>query len=435
MNNNLLITDLDMQGLGIGHDGDKTIFVFNAIPEEIVEYDKIKENKNLIFANTKNIIKQSKNRVTPPCPYFLECGGCDIQHLEYLYGLNFKKNQIKLAFKKICNEILPDFEIVGSEKEYSYRNKIALKICKIENENSLCYYKKNSHQPIKIEYCKICDRKFDFVIKQINNYLKTLKVESYNEKTKKGVLKHFVGRIIDDKLLITFVLNKKIDLPNLDKLYASLLSNFKSVGINININHSGSQILSDNFINLLGENEISFENLSLNQKISNASFLQVNTPIANKIYNFVLENVDKPVVNAYSGAGLLSGLIAKNTNHQVYGIEINKFATKLSEKLKKDNNILNLTNYCDDAGTCLEKLNLKDFDLVLDPPKSGIDDKMIDCINKFLPNKIIYISCDKIVLAKNFNKLKNNYNIYDIKAFDMFPQTKNVETVVVLKRK
>ena len=429
------IDDLDYLGLGLAHLDNKVVFVDNALPSENIECEIIKEKNNLIWAKNLKILNSSKFRVSPLCPYFNICGGCDLQHLEYNKTLEFKKNQIKLAFKKIANISLADFEIIKSENHYFYRNKIAMKISKINNEKVLSFYKKNSHIPIKIESCKLIDSKFDFVINSVNEFLKKCDNSVYDEKTKKGDLKHLVCRLIDNNILITFVLNSNAKLENIECLYSTLKTKFNLVGINKNINNKDKEILSTKFIHLIGENKLEFTNNDIIQPITNGSFLQVNLNVSNKIYNYVLKNLNGNVVNCYSGAGLLSAIIAKNNTSQVYGIEISIEATRLADKIKEENKINNLTNFCGDAGKVLKELNLKDFSLVLDPPRSGIDDNMISVIKSTLPNKIVYISCDKNSLAKNIKQLINLYDINEIKAFDMFAQTKNVETFIVLTKK
>lgn len=431
-----IIDDLDMSAYGIAHKDNKTIFVNNALIGEKILCEISKQKQNLIWAKNLKILSKSADRTKPLCPYFFECGGCDLQHLKYQKQLEFKKSQIKLAFKKICGETLQDFDVVKSQNEFYYRNKMAMKISKIGGKKTLCFYQKNSHNEVQISSCKILNQKFEIVIDLVNNYLENCTLDAYNETTKTGTLKHIVARIIDNKLLLTFVIAENKKMNNLDDLFSNLCSHFDSVGINININKSNKEILSSNFKNLLGNNVISFENMGIIQQISNQSFLQVNTPVANNLYDYVVEQLGGTIVNAYSGAGLLSAIIAKKCpSNKVFAIEINNEATNLANCLKKENNIQNLKNFCGDASIVLNSLNLKNFNLVVDPPKSGLDDKMIQTINTFLPKKIIYISCNKISLAKNFNKLKNNYTLTSIKAFDMFPQTKDIETVLTLEKK
>lgn len=438
MNEKLIvkIDDLDMNGLGIAHKGNRTIFIDNALPQELIECDIIKQKNSLLFAKNTKIIEKSDLRTTPLCPYFNLCGGCDIQHLNYEKALEFKKQQLLLTFKKVANIDIKNLNIIASDKNYFYRNKISMKIDEINNKKVLCLYKKNSHDSVKIDSCKIMNEQFDYVIKCVNEYLDICNLKVYNEKTKKGELKHLVCRIINNDLLLTFVLHDNKNLNDIEILYKKLTAKFKNVGINKNINKSDKEILSYNFINLIGKNEIKFNSLNINQKITNGSFLQVNNFIASEIYSFVLKNISGNIVNCYSGAGLLSSILAKNNiNNTIYAIEINKEAHKLAQILKQENNVLNLKNFCGDAGTVLDKLNLKDYNLVLDPPKSGIDDKMINVILKNSPKKIIYISCDKNSLAKNLKMLFNKYNLTNVTAFDMFPQTKNLETVVILEKK
>lgn len=430
------IDDLDMNSKGIAHHCGKTIFVDNALIGEEIECEILNQKNNLVIAKNKKILSVSPNRTTPLCPHYFVCGGCDTEHIKYEESLNFKKNQLKLTLKKITNLTLPDFEIEKSPEIYHYRNKIALKICKLNGKKVLCYYKKNSHETVEIKTCKIANSGFDCVIEKFNDFLKATQVSAYNEKTKHGVLKHMVARIINNNLLLTIVLKQNHKLDNLDKLYQDLSKSFDNVGINININNSDNQILSENFVDIVGTNFVEFFNFNLKLKITNASFLQVNTPVANEIYDFCSNLLSGTTVNSYSGAGLLSAIIAKKSKkNKVFGIEINKNATNIANILKHENNIDNLENLCGDSAKVLSKLNLKDFNLILDPPKSGIDKNMIETIKTFLPSKIIYISCNKISLAKNLNELKDFYEIKQLKAFDMFPQTINLETVCVLQKK
>ena len=430
-----IIDDLDMSAHGIAHKDNKTIFVNNALIGEKILCEISKQKQNLIWAKNLEILSKSADRTKPICPYFFECGGCDLQHLKYQKQLEFKKTQIKLSFKKICDKTLQDFDVVKSQNEFYYRNKMAMKISSFGGKKTLCFYQKNSHNEVQISSCKILNQKFEIVIDLVNNFLAKCGLDAYDETTKTGTLKHIVARIIDNKLLLTFVITENKKMNNIPDLFNNLCSHFDSVGINISINKSNKEILSTNFKNLIGNNVVSFENLGIKQQISNQSFLQVNTLVANKLYEYVTNQISEDIVNAYSGAGLLSAIIAKkHPKNRVYAIEINNNATNLANNLKKENEIQNLQNFCGDAAEILNSLNLKSFNLVVDPPKSGLDDKMIETINTFLPKKIVYISCNKISLAKNFNKLKNNYEITSIKAFDMFPQTKDVETVITLEK-
>ena len=434
----LNITDLGMNGEGIAHLNDKTYFVENALTSETVEAKVLNSTKNIVNAKCVKILNESKFRVNPICPYFYECGGCDFQHLEYLKSLDFKQKQILLLLKKIAGiDYKKNIEIIKSDNPFFYRNKLTMQIKTNNNIAQLCYYKKQSHDPVFVNNCYIVNEKFKIVIDLVNKFLKDEKVLSYNEKTKTGYAKHIVARIINNKLLLTFVSVKNF-FPSVDKLFTSLLQHFDEVGINLNVNPKDNEILSNTFMNLKGTNFIEFKSLNISQKITNASFLQVNFNVQEKLYSYVLKNVSGLIVNAYSGAGLLSCFIAKNSSllvNKVIGLEINNEATKLANELVKTNDIINVKNICADASIKLRKLNFNNYTLILDPPRSGIDDLMIKTILDQKPNKIIYISCSLNSLCKNLKELISEYQIEEIKGFDMFPQTKNLETVVILKRR
>ncbi len=439
----ILITDLDIFARGIAHKNGRTFFIENALPDEICKAAITKENKNFSQGYSTQIQNQSKNRVNPLCPHFNICGGCDTQHICYNQTLEFKKEQIRRAFKKISNEDIPlNFEIVPSEKEYFYRNKISLAIGRIDNKNTLCMYQKNSHKLVKIDSCVICDEKFKILIDIFNQFLEKTSFYAYNKQSKTGELKNLVARIIDNKILVTICVKKRIKL-DVKELFEELSKHFNNVGINENINKNDNEILSNNFVHLAGIKEIKFEDMKITNSITNASFLQVNNDISQKLYNYVLNNVSNIVVNAYSGAGLLTCLIAQKLNENlqnsakkyVFGIEINKEASFLADKLKEKYGLENVKNIQGDANDVLKNLNLKNFTLIVDPPRFGLDDKMIETICSAKPQKIVYVSCGKISLCKNYNQLKSLYEIAEIKAFDMFPQTVNCETVLILKLK
>ena len=171
-------------------------------------------------------------------------------------------------------------------------------------------------------------------------------------------------------------------------------------------------------------------------QVNNRSFLQVNNEVKNKIYSKIISEINyaKNVCDAYSGAGLLSAIVAKNAEN-VYGIEIIPEANINAEELKKQNGLKNLTNICGDCSKVLPTLakQLKsDFSLILDPPRKGVDKVVCDAIIASEPKQIIYLSCNPATLARDLNLLKDKYEIEFVQPYDMFPQTANIETLVKL---
>lgn len=430
----LKIDDLDIQGYGIAHFNGKTYFVKNALINEEVEC-KVNYVRNKIFyCSVLKYLKESELRKNPPCIYYNKCGGCNLQHLDYEQSLIFKQNLVKNTIKKITNLIV-DVDKTVESKQFNYRNKMAMPVRLIKGKPTLCMFEENSHNPIKIEKCLIQNEKFEILIGILNNFFVENKATCYNEKTFKGELKFVVARIINNNLLLTFVVNNNVNY-NFKALYNELTGYFNKVGISLNINTLKTNIiLTDKLIHVIGEKSLKINEFNFDFKINNLSFLQVNTEIQNKIYSKILEYVnDDTVVNAYSGAGLLTAILSKSAK-QVYGLEIVSDAHFNAENLMKENNILNVVNILGDANIKLEEISkkLSSYTLVVDPPRKGLEDKILNTILKTEPKKIIYVSCNPISLAKNINSLKEKYKITKVIPFDMFPQTCHVETLCVLE--
>jgi len=266
-------------------------------------------------------------------------------------------------------------------------------------------------------------------------------VSIYDETSNKGLIRHLVVRQANNKLLITIVVNGN-SLPNSDYLVNKISTKFKDFGVNININKTNSNIiLTNDYKHIYGLKDIEVEEYGIKYSINNASFMQVNDYIKHSIYDSVLEEITKDdiVIDAYSGAGLLTAIISKKCKTS-YGIEIIKPAVNIANSLKICNNIPNMNNICGDTTVELPKLVKKidgDFVVVLDPPRKGCTKAVMETLAKVAPNKIVYISCNPSTLARdlfNFNELNKSYQITKIQPFDMFPNTKHVETLVVMEK-
>ena len=397
-------------------------------------------NKFLI-AKTTEIINKNPQRVTPPCPYFGKCGGCQLQHSLYANSLLIKQGLVQDAITnigKINHKVLP---CVGSDLTYNYRNKFAMPIN--PKTKHLGMYRTNSHSIVDIEHCLLQKENINKLIAVFNQYLKNTKTSIYDDQTKKGILKFLVAREINNKLLISVVINAD-KLTDQNALLNLLKQNFDNFGLNLNINKlNNNVILSNQFKHIYGLQEIEICENEIKYNINNQSFLQVNEDIKNKIYSSVFAEISNEIViDAYSGAGLLSAMMCKHAK-KVYGIEIVKPATELADKLKTTNNITNLTNINGDCAIELPlligKLSTEDknnLTIVLDPPRKGCDKKVLNSILSVMPQKIIYISCNPSTLARDLNILLQDkkYQLQTIQPFDMFPQTKHIETLAVLSK-
>lgn len=427
------IIDYGSNGEGVAKINGQVVFVPFALVGEKVEIIIVKVQKDFAFGKITNIIETSGTRVKAPCPYFSKCGGCQLQHMNYSAQLEFKKQFVENCINKYAKLNFDVENCVPSDNQYRYRNKFSFPIQEIDGVLCVGMYRVASHKFVKIDDC-ILQSQARNIIDCFLDYANKFNLKAYNCERKLG-LRHLVCRIFDNNIYLTIVSAQK--MQNLDYLYEKLTKIYNQVNISVNINvSSGNAILGDRNYVVYGD-KLAISEYGLYYDVDNYSFMQVNDNVKHKLYDEILLNIETEdiVVDAYSGAGVLSAILAQKCK-KVYGIEIVKSAVESANKLARVNNIKNLNNICGDCAVELPKLSqkLKNFSVVLDPPRKGCDKKVMDALNLSLPHKIIYISCNPATLARDLNELKTNYNIKRILPFDMFPQTANVETMVVLEK-
>jgi len=449
---NLTIENLGFNAEGVAKLENTPVFVPFALPGELVKVKIIKQNKNFFIGKLQEVINKSKHRVDAPCSVFTKCGGCQLQHLNYNEQLEFKSSLVKDTLKKVGNIVYDKIEIVSSKNKYNYRNKLTLQVREVLNEVKIGFFANHSHRIVEVDECPLQQDLTNKVITVFKSFIKSYKVSAYNELTKKGLVKNLVARQFNDQLLVAVIINGE-QLPNAEEFYNLLKQTFKTVTLYVNINKEHNNVVIGKTSKLIkGEPYLEEQLQNLNVKTEVVSFMQVNNDIRNKIYNNVLEKIKdfspQAVVDAYSGVGLLTGIIAKNVDSNVYGLEIQPKAVEASNKLLKENNLQNkVTNVLGDCVETLPKVmkNNSKTTLVVDPPRKGLNKQIIQTILKVKPKQIIYIACGLPALARDLAYLTNTkninseqstnkaiYKIKDVKAYDMFPQTKHIETVVEL---
>lgn len=434
------ILNLGCNGEGVARHEGVVLFVPFALPDEVVKVQVINTKQKSYICKVLEVLKSSPDRVGALCPYFKKCGGCQLQHLEYNKTLEFKTKLVEDAMIHIGKINTKVNDCFASNKNYYYRNKLALPVDCVTRTVGM--FRTASHNIVPIENCYIQKDWCKDIVNIFNGYLKNTDVSIYNEENKLGLIRHLVVREVNNKLLITVVVNGN-NLPYEDYLIKSFEESGFEFGLNVNLNKSNSNvILTNEYKHIYGLRDIEVEEYGIKYSINNASFMQVNDYIKYSIYDRVLEEIDKKdiVIDTYSGAGLLTAIISKKCK-KAYGIEIVKPAVDIANELKAYNNISNMENICGDAAIELPKLVKKlndDFTVVIDPPRKGCSKVVMETLAKVQPKKIIYISCNPSTLARDFNYFFNdakNYQIKFIQPYDMFPQTKHVETLVVLERK
>lgn len=402
MNQKYIIEKIDHFGRGITKINNKIAFIENALPNELVEIKITKETKKYIEGVTTKVIKESSDRTKSNCPYYHECGGCNIRHLEYMKQLKYKEQKVKEILKKFADIETEKIKNIVSGPKENYRNKITLKV-----KNKIGLYKKQTYELINIGNCNLVSENINKIISRLNN----IELKNIDE--------IIIRNSYEDKAILN------IKGKNINKAY--LKDNLKDYVENIVVYDNDSKEI------ILGEAFIIDKIGTYLFLISDDSFFQVNKYVTTKLYDKVKEYVNESgesLLDLYCGTGTI-GIYLSEKFKSVTGIEINKNAIANALENKKINNITNINFICDDVGKNKRKFENVDV-MIIDPPRNGLTKEALKNVLDINAKKIIYVSCDPVTLARDLKILKEFYEIKEITPFDMFPDTYHVETVCLL---
>lgn len=396
----LKINRLNHTGEGIAQIDGVITFIPKTIPDDIIEVDEkdIIQHKRYNQVLKHELIVPSRDRISPQCPYYNECGGCQIMNLSYEKQLEYKKEKVTNIFKKYLKiDIKPD--IIPSS-QYKYRNKITLQV----KENVVGLYKENTNEIISIEKCLLVPDKLNDLISILNKL------------DLKNVTK-IVLKILNQKIMIQLIGNIK-----------------KEEAIKYLSNDVASIYINDELI--YGMEFLKEELLPYSFYISPDSFFQVNHKGTIALYDRIKEFLgkdNKKVLDLYCGTGTIGIYISKYCE-SVTGIEINKSAVKDAQKNIELNHIKNVKIIWGDVEKSLKKDKKYDA-IIVDPPRTGLDKITKEKLLQIKPKKIVYVSCNPMTLARDIDILRKEYHIEKISLIDMFPNTYHVETIVLLTKK
>ncbi|OON90187.1 MAG: 23S rRNA (uracil-5-)-methyltransferase RumA [Candidatus Epulonipiscium fishelsonii] len=437
-NYTVTIKDIGSNGEGIGKYNDFAIFVPNCVTGDEVEVKIIKTNKNFAVGKIIRIVNFSNIRVPQKCNFATQCGGCQFQHVNYEYQLEWKQNKVKNALYRIGGIQVVVNHTIGMPAPFYYRNKAQYPIQKINDEIQIGFYANKSHNIINIDKCIIQDEINESIIKIVKDFLITYNVSIYKEENHNGLIRHLVIRsgYYNKNVMICLVINGD-NLPYKDKLVEMLcnITQITSVILNFNKNKT-NVILGDKYNTIFGADTIQDNIGNLIFNLSPLSFFQVNPIQTNILYKIVEEYADlkgtETVLDLYCGIGTITLTLAQNAK-KVYGVEIVEQAIKDAKQNALNNNINNVE-------FIVGKAEEIDFEIhpdivVLDPPRKGCELSLINTLLDMLPSKIIYVSCDPATLARDISYLKEQYHVEKVQPIDMFPHTNHVETVVLMSRK
>ena len=441
------IVDIGQGGVGIGKYEGFTVFVDGGLVQDKIKVKITKSKKNYAVGDMIEIIEKSPFRVARKCSENLrQCGGCQIQELDYQKQLDIKTNEVKQVISRIGK--LDDVVIhdtLGMEHPFRYRNKAQFPIQKKDNMPVIGFYKKKSHDLISTDECIIQHEVNDKIIKIIKTYIRAYNVSIYDEKTHKGLLRHLVTKVgfTTGEVMIVLVANGK-KLPYLKELASVLKENipgFKTLVVNVNTQKTNVILGKENIV-AYGDGMIRDYIGELVFEISPLSFFQVNPLQTEVLYNKALEYANlgenDTVFDIYCGIGTISLFLAQKAK-KVYGIEIVEDAIKDAKRNAKINNMDNVEFYVGKAEEVVPKMykeGKRANVVVVDPPRKGCDEALLETIVKMQPERVVYVSCDSATLARDLKYLTaNGYKAERLATVDMFPMTVHIETCVLLQRR
>lgn len=440
------IVDIGQGGVGIGKYEGFTVFVDGGLVQDKIKVKITKSKKNYAVGDIVEIIEKSPFRVERKCSESLrQCGGCQIQELDYQKQLDVKTNEVKQVISRIGK--LDDVVIhdtLGMEHPFRYRNKAQFPIQKKDNMPVIGFYKKKSHDLISTDECIIQHEVNDKIIKIIKTYIRAYNVSIYDEKTHKGLLRHLVTKVgfTTGEVMIVLVANGK-KLPYLKELASVLKENipgFKTLVVNVNTQKTNVILGKENIV-AYGDGMIRDYIGELVFGISPLSFFQVNPLQTEVLYNKALEYANlgenDTVFDIYCGIGTISLFLAQKAK-KVYGIEIVEDAIKDAKRNAKINNMDNVEFYVGKAEEVVPKMykeGKRANVVVVDPPRKGCDEKVLDTIVSMEPDRVVYVSCNPSTLARDLAYLnERGYKCHEIQPVDMFPHSVHVENVAWLSK-
>ncbi|MBR5173360.1 MAG: 23S rRNA (uracil(1939)-C(5))-methyltransferase RlmD [Clostridia bacterium] len=433
------VIDLGVTGEGVIKYDTLPVFVPFALPHEKVRVRITYVKKDYAFGDLIEVLTPSNERVKPRCCYFGKCGGCDLQHMSKAVQLEIKRVSVERSLRRNGGF---DYDVpsVVSLNDWGYRNKLSLPF----GVNGLGdvvvgFYEKRTHKVVSMKHCALHGDWASELIDVVTKWANARKHSVYNENTGKGLLRHLVARKLDN-LQVTLVINGD-KVEGVDSLGKSLEEKFGDVSIFISVNKKNTNvILGDSAQLVYGEERE--QNLGMYKAVvSPMSFLQVNGQVRDAIYNAVAESLagfDGDIVELYSGVGLLTAEIASRLPRtKIKSVEIVEEATADAKKLMTKLGFGHRVE-CINADATAFMANLKgkaqNSAIILDPPRKGCSQEVLDSILKGEFAKIIYISCNPATLGRDLKTLTEKYQITSLQPYDMFPQTSHVETLVCLTR-
>ncbi|MBQ1776292.1 MAG: 23S rRNA (uracil(1939)-C(5))-methyltransferase RlmD [Erysipelotrichaceae bacterium] len=432
----LEIVKAGINGEGIAFFKRKPVFIEGCFPDEVVDADLIDEGRHY-KGRLKAVLKKSPERIKPVCSYADKCGACALMGLKYDGQLAIKMQLLENALYKYAEYEGKIEGIVRSDDVYGYRNKCNLPIIDYNGKLVNALYKQGSNHPCLITTCFIHEESVEEIRRKILDVLNRYKLQAYDRREKKG-MRQLIVRAFDKGAQAVLVTGndtlKENVIADLKKI-----KGLKSLFQGINTVRDPIRMMPEKLRPLFGKEEIEVKSLNYELELSPQAFFQLNHKQAEQIYKdaaALIKEKQKLIIEGYCGIGTIS-LAMHDKAEKIIGIEIIEKAIKDAKDNAKKNKVENVEFRCGDAAKEIRKIVEKEKAdvIVVDPPRTGLDDELLKTLLKSKAKQIIYISCNPSTLGKDLYILKKEYEIHLVRGYDMFPNTPLVETLVELVRR
>lgn len=416
------IIDFDFKGLGMTKLNGSPVFLNGGVIGDEVEFIITKKKKNFSKGEILKILKKSKDRVESPCPYFKDCGGCDFLNYSHEKELAWKEAEVNKNLSRLAGLDLKVEEVIDSPEKTHYRNNMQFQV----KDGKIGLFAKNSKDIVPIKKCIMQKDSANEILKIMWGYKKLKDLKRI------GIRTNYKG----DLLLILVSKKGRVDIKDIlgDLIYAGVKS------IYLNYNREDGRHYSREFEKIYGDDTIEEKLLGINYKISPESFFQINRPATEKLYKkaiyYLDPKKDDKIFDLYCGVGSISLSVAKE-GPEIIGIEIVESAVDDARENAEKNNIKARFVH-GPAEESIEKLweeeKISPNKIILDPPRKGLDEKLVNFLKENPVERLVYISCNPATQARDLKSLKEVYNVEKLSLVNLFPNTAHSESIALLEK-
>lgn len=436
------ITGYTADGSGVGHIGDRAVFVKGTLAGEVWEVKILKVTAGAVYGKAVTLLSPVPARRTPDCPVYGKCGGCATLHMSGEEALHFKLDKVNQALQRIGGCTFEIKEILPAAQPLHYRNKSIVSVGSAGGKPVAGFYRQRSHDIVPVENCLLQSTLSNRVNQAVLQWMEAHHIPAYDETTGKGTVRHIFTRVNRAGQVLVTVVSARGFGGAASTLAPVLLAACPEIcGIVLNINKTrGNTVLAGEFYPLWGASQLTETLCGFSFSISPQAFFQINPDQAEQLYQRAVDYAAPnggTVLDLYCGTGTISLCLSRQAD-RVIGAEIIPEAVENARENARRNGVTNVEFLCADAGKAAAELKSRRIQpdcIVVDPPRKGISPQALDNIVDMTPPRIVYVSCDPATLARDVKRLSHSgYVLNAGTAVDMFPHTHHVETVVQLTK-